>query len=299
MIMTQTPRPRRSAPPYPLLLRWAPALLVFAGVLVMLYPVAATQYNNVQQRAFAVKYNTDIEQVPTNELAADLKSAHSYNKTLSGVPILDPWLQRAGSDPGSDAYREYLAQIGRFSAMARLRVPTAEIDLPVYHGTTDPVLAKGVGHLYGTSLPVGGDGTHSVLTSHTGLANATLFDHLTSVAIGDMIYVDVLGETLAYRVDQIKVVLPNEISDLASVSGRDYLTLFTCTPYAINTHRLLVRGERVPYVPDTINLGTSGPTIAIEPWMWLLISGAAAGIAVLFIMVMVEYRRRSHVKRAR
>lgn len=294
MTLTETPPPRRGfSMQRSLLRRIAPGVLVLAGVLVLLYPVVATQYNNARQQAFAATYNRDVEQAAPNELAGDLARAHAYNQTLNGVPILDPWLQHADSDPGSEAYQQYTAELNRFDAMARLRVPSAEIDLPVYHGTTDPVLAKGVGHLYGTSLPVGGVGTHAVLTSHTGLASATLFDHLTSVEIGDMIYVDVLGETIAYRVDQIKVVLPTEVSDLTAVPGHDYLTLFTCTPYAINTHRLLVRGERVPFVADAINTGTSNPRLAMEPWMWLLVGGAAVGVAAILAIALLERRRRT------
>lgn len=268
-------------------------LLVIAGVFVLLYPVAATQYNNVQQHTFAEEYNSQVQQAAPTDLAGDLEQARAYNGTLSGMPILDPWLQRAGSDPGSDAFQTYKSKLGRFDAMARIRVPSAGIDLPVYHGTSDPVLAKGAGHLYGTSLPVGGDSTHAVLTSHTGLANATLFDHLSTVAEGDLMLVDVLGETLAYKVDQIKVVLPSEIGDLTTVAGHDYLTLFTCTPYAVNTHRLLVRGERVPYTPETVDAPARRSAIQIEPWMWLLIGGAAAGLIAVMAIVLRERRRRT------
>lgn len=273
--------------------RLLPALLILAGVVVLLYPVAATQYNNVRQQAFAQQYNGQVQQASKDDLSGDLKRAHEYNATLDGVPILDPWLQRVGTDPGSLAFREYASVLGRFEAMARLRVPTADIDLPVFHGTSDPVLAKGVGHLYGTSLPVGGKGTHAVLTSHTGLTNATLFDHLTSVKLGDLMLVDVMGETLAYKVDQIKVVLPSEIGDLTAVPGEDYLTLFTCTPYAVNTHRLLVRGVRVPYVPEDAAPAVTTPTLKLEAWMWWLIAGAAVGVAAIVVLWAMERRRRN------
>lgn len=290
MPATQTALPRRKArqrkSPW---WRLAPALLMISGIVVMLYPVVATQYNNHRQHSFAAKYNEDVQQVSSSDLAADLDQAHAYNDTLSGIPILDPWLQQVSSSPGSQAYKSYLNQLSRFDVMARLQVPTAKIDLPVYHGTTDSVLSKGVGHLYGTSLPVGGSGTHSVLTSHTGLATATLFDNLSSVKIGDMFYVTVLGETLAYRVDEIKVVLPNEIDDLTAVAGHDYLTLFTCTPYAVNTHRLLVRGERVPY-DQSIELSASQFAFTMEPWMWILLAGALAGVSVM-VFTMVSRRR--------
>ncbi len=158
-----------------------------------------------------------------------------------------------------------------------------------------------MGHLYGTSLPVGGTGTHSVLTSHTGMASATLFDHLVDVKEGDLMFIEVLGETLAYRVDQIKVILPNEISDLTTIEGHDYLTLFTCTPYAVNTHRLLVRGERVPYTPEVAEAAEAAEVspFKIEPWMWWLIAGAVAGLVILLWIVIRERRRARQRMRRR
>lgn len=267
-----------------------PLLMVLVGVLVLLYPVVATQFNNIKQREFASKYNNDITEAPASDLADDLARARTYNEDLDGIPILDPWLTRVSGTPKSGPYREYLDELSRFDVMARVRVPSAQVDLPAYHGTTDDVLTRGLGHLYGTSLPIGGVGTHAVLTSHSGLESATLLDHLTDVREGDLIYVDVYGQTLAYQVDQIKVVLPNQIDDLKSVEGADYLTLFTCTPYAVNTHRLLIRGHRVPYeaTPETSSPATSGPTL--EPWMYGLLGAAAAGVA-LFVVLAARNRK--------
>lgn len=285
-------RPRRN---------WlVPLLLVLAGIAVLLYPVAATQYNNIKQREFSNQYNHEVAQTDAATLNADLEAARAYNATLRGVPILDPWLQQASHTPGSSPYRTYEAQLGRFEAMARVRVPTASIDLPVRHGTGDDAIARGAGHLYGTSLPVGGPGTHAVLTSHTGMADATLFDHLTSVAEGDLMFVDVAGETLAYRVDQIKIVLPDEISDLVAEPGRDQLTLFTCTPYAVNTHRLLVRGQRVPYTPDMAPRAATPleSALRLEGWMWWLVAGAAVGLLLVALIARRE-RRRAGAREAR
>lgn len=269
-------------------------LLLLAGVGVLVYPVAATQYNNIQQRSFADKYNNEVQQISESDLAADLESARAYNASINGVPILDPWLNLADGDPTSQAFGVYKNQLSRFDAMARIRVPSVDIDLPVYHGTSDPVLAKGAGHLYGTSLPVGGENTHAVLTSHTGMSNATLFDHLIDVKEGDLIFVDVLGETLAYKVDQIKVVLPSEIGDLTVVDGHDYLTLFTCTPYAVNSHRLLVRGERVDWTPEVAAVSESQAesVIQIEDWMWWLLGGALVGLLAV-LAIIIGGRRRS------
>ncbi|MDO5503272.1 MAG: class C sortase [Actinomycetia bacterium] len=273
--------------------RLVPFLLVLAGVGVLLYPVAATQFNNTKQREFAQTYNTEVQQISQTDRTAGLEEARAYNEALYGIPILDPWLSEASRTP-SGPYVDYLGLLAETGAMARLRVPSINVDLPIYHGTTDDVLAKGVGHLYGTSLPVGGEGTHSVLTSHTGLSNATLFDHLDDVVEGDIVLVEVLGETLAYEVDQIKVVLPHETEDLVTIAGEDYLTLVTCTPYAVNTHRLLVRGHRVPFdesSPEAQQMEEQSG-LQLEPWMYWLLGGAAAGLLVMIWMLVVLNRRR-------
>lgn len=273
-----------------------PILLILAGIFVLLYPVVATQYNNVKQREFADKYQTQIGQTDHNVLKEGFAKAVEYNKTLSGVPILDPYLLQVSSDPTSAPYKAYLKILGDFDAMARVRVPTASIDLPVRHGTSDKVIGEGAGHLYGTSLPVGGVGTHSVLTSHTGMADATLFDHLTSVQKGDKMYIDVYGETLAYEVDNIKIVLPNQIDDLKPVAGQDLLTLFTCTPYAVNTHRLLVTGHRIPFTPEAAPQTSSviHEVFKMEPWMYGLVAVAATALALLIYIVVRERRRARH-----
>ena len=135
---------------------WIPLLLVLAGVLVLLYPVLATQFNNVKQHEFASEYTREVAQAAPEQLQDDLAKARAYNASLSGVPILDPWLTRDSTDPRSAPYRAYLGQLSHFSMMGRIRVPAVQIDLPMDHGTSDEVIARGAGHLYGTSLPVGG-----------------------------------------------------------------------------------------------------------------------------------------------
>lgn len=277
------------------------ALLVLAGIAVMIYPVVATSYNNMKQAEFASEYNQHVQQASPDTLAARLQEARDYNAGFSAIPILDPWLTLVSQSPESEQYGLYEQQLSDFEAMARVRVPSAGIDLPVYHGTTEQVLAKGAGHLYGTSLPVGGPGTHSVLTSHTAYSTATLFDHLKDVKEGDLIFIDVYGETLAYEVDQIKVVLPDEIGDLTAQPGEDLLTLFTCTPYAVNSHRLLVRGHAVPYTPEVAQVAEAQERDGgLEDWMYLLIGGAGVS-AVLFsaIVVREQRARKKHGRRYR
>lgn len=158
----------------------------------------------------------------------------------------------------------------------------------------DEVIGKGAGHLYGTSLPVGGPGTHSVLTSHTGMSNATLFDNLIDVREGDLMFVDTYGETLAYEVHSIKIILPTEIDDLSVVDGEDLLTLFTCTPYAVNTHRLLVTGHRVPYEPqaDTADQSPLQSMFKLEPWMYGLLAGVSLAFVLIVFILVREFRNR-------
>lgn len=269
-----------------------PVILILVGVIVLIYPVMATNFNNVKQRQFAERYHSEVEAAPDHQLSDALAAARAYNATLPGVPILDPWLTQANGPPESEAYQAYLAQLNAFDTMARVRVPSVNIDLPIHHGTTDGALATGAGHLYGTALPVGGSNTHAVMTSHTAFSNATLFDHLDKVTEGDLILIDVYGETLAYQVDQLKVVLPTEIGDLRAQPGQDQLTLFTCTPYAVNTHRLLVRGHRVPYNPAE-DARTSPITggLTFEPWMYGMIAGALGGVVMLGVLIVVNRRR--------
>lgn len=159
--------------------------------------------------------------------------------------------------------------------MSRLRVPSVGINLPIYHGTDLSTLAHGVGHMYGTALPVGGVGTHSVLTGHTGLTALTMFDNLHRIQLGDIFIIETAGDLMAYKVDQIKKVLPNQIEDIRPVIDQDYVTLVTCTPYGVNTHRLLVRGQRTE-VPNDFNQSHQ-PTL---PWQWWMTLSVALSACI-------------------
>lgn len=271
------------------------ALLLVVGVLVMLYPVISTQYNNFHQKLFADQYIHQIGTLNVEAVKRELEEAQKYNAEITGMPVLDPWLLKAAADPGSQAYKDYVSQLDQTDVMARLRVPRVDIDLPVYHGTTDDILQKGVGHLYGTAVPVGGESAHSVLTGHTGLATATLFDHLADMVVGDEFYIDVLGETHAYRVDQVKVINPDEVSDLTRVEGKDYITLLTCYPYAVNSHRLIVRGERIAY-DKAADEADDGWKLKLEPWMWLLIAGASVGAGALVVIILPKRRKKKEAE---
>lgn len=263
--------------------RWVPLLLVLIGVGVLVYPVIATEYNNVRQQEFADSYRQQVESAGPDALAADLARAREYNAGLPGVPILDPWLTSAQS--GSADYDAYLSQLNRFEVMARLRVPSIGVDLPVLHGTSDDTLARGIGHLYGSSLPVGGPGTHAVLTGHSSFADATLFDKLPEVAVGDVVYIDVYGQTLAYRVDTTTVVLPDDLSTLTRTPGVDAVTLVTCTPRSINSHRLLVHALRIPYHPQDDPHPEPAMDWSLRTWMYP--RAIAMGVATLILVAML------------
>ena len=226
------------------LLTIAPPILLLAGILVLLYPVFATQYNNQRQERIASEFSAVAEQAGPDAVAESLRRADEYNLKASESPILDPWLD--AQRPGTAQYQDYLSQLNLNDVMATIKIPSIDVNLPIYHGTDTATLDKGVGHLFGTALPVGGESTHTVLTGHTGLGNATMFDQLTSVKMGDYFYIETAGRHLKYQVTDIRVVLPHETESLNKVEGKDLATLITCTPYGVNTHRLLVTGERVP-----------------------------------------------------
>ena len=195
-------------------------------------------------------------------------------------PILDPWLE--SQRPDAPQYQAYLHEMDIDPVMARIVIPSIHVSLPVYHGTDSRTLADSVGHLFGTSLPIGGPSTHAVLTGHTGLSTATMFDNLTQVKKGDAFYVSYLGQTLKYEVVDIAVVKPEETDSLRKVPGRDLITLITCTPYGVNSHRLLVTGERVPMDPTAAAAEEAEALPApMQTWMKVIV------VAVIIILTVV------------
>ena len=235
-------------------MRIALACLVFiiAGVVLGYAPVA-TVLNNLRQHQQSQEYSQQIARRESTSEGkalnkAAIQKARDYNSSLNGIPILEPFLDEVENN--SAKYQHYLGVLADSDAMSRIRVESAGIDLPVRHGTDDSSIATGAGHVYGTALPVGGEGNRSVLTAHTGMQSATLFDNLVKVRKGDLMVVDTYGEKLTYKVTDIRTVLPSQSDALTAVPGKDLLTLMTCTPYGVNTHRLLVTGERVPNQPE-------------------------------------------------
>lgn len=191
-------------------------------------------------------YDKKAAEMSQKEINDALEKAQEYNRELLGnVVLTDPFDPDAVKKQNEDY--DNLLNIAGDGVMGSVEIPSIDVYLPIYHGTDSESLEKGAGHLENSSLPVGGKGTHSIISAHTGLPSAKMFDNLTEVKEGDVFYIHVLNRTLAYEVDQIKVVLPENVSDLLIDKNKDYVTLVTCTPYGINSHRLLVRGERIPY----------------------------------------------------
>ena len=273
------------------LLAIAPPILLLAGILVLLYPVFATQYNNYRQESIASQFSAVAEDVGPDAVAENLRRADEYNANAAESPILDPWLD--AQRPGTEAYQEYLSQLNINDVMATVKIPSIDVNLPIYHGTETATLDKGIGHLFGTALPVGGESTHTVLTGHTGLGTATMFDQLTSLKEGDVFYIEVPGRHLKYQVTDIRVVLPNETETLNKVEGKDLATLITCTPYGINTHRLLVTGERVPMDEEAVAAEAAQVKGAVmKPWMIAVLAAVALIIVVSTALWVVSRKRR-------
>jgi len=262
--------------------------LCLLGVLVLVYPAVASWFSAVQQaeqvsELAAAGYGTGTRSGP---IAQDeqIAAAHRYNQALtSGAAVAANTRIPVANDPstaGAFDYRSLLAADAH-GLMGRIQIPAIAVDLPIYHSTSEAVLVKGVGHLEGTALPVGGPGTHSVLAAHRGLASSTLFTDLDKVVVGDGFTITVLGEVISYRVTDIRVVAPDETRHVDPVPGRDLVTLVTCTPIGINSERILVTGERVlPTPPEDIAAAFAGPAGPGLPWWALVIAVTLAALGV-------------------
>lgn len=279
------------------LLTIAPPILLLAGILVLLYPVFATQYNNQRQERIASEFSAVADQAGPDAVAESLRRADEYNLKASESPILDPWLD--AQRPGTAQYQDYLSQLNLNDVMATIKIPSIDVNLPIYHGTDTATLDKGIGHLFGTALPVGGESTHTVLTGHTGLGNATMFDQLTSVKMGDYFYIETAGRHLKYQVTDIRVVLPHETESLNKVEGKDLATLITCTPYGVNTHRLLVTGERVPMDEEAVAAEAAQVKGSVmKPWMIVVLASVVVILAVAGILWLRSRKRKDEEPQA-
>ena len=225
--------------------RWGRILVFAIGFCICLYPLVGSLIQRVGQQSLLSTYEKEEEKIDTETMESELEKAREYNSTLyqtQGVYVGD----EAASILSDESY-ESLLNLTDSGIMGRIEIPKINVDLPIYHGTEDDVLSKGIGHFKPSSLPVGGKSTRSVLTGHRGLPSSKLFTRLDEMEEGDYFFIEVCNETLAYKVNEIIEIKPEELSQLQIEPDKDLVTLVTCTPYGINTHRLLVTGERVPY----------------------------------------------------
>ena len=222
-------------------------LLIVGGVGLFVYPRLQMVLADRSQTIAIGNYEEGVSGYDEKWKEGELEKARSYNNSLSEVAFPDPFGHGGSLETAGD-YEEIL-NVDR-GMMGVLEIPCIEVELPIYHGIAEDVLQKGVGHISQTAFPVGGEGNHTVLSTHRGLPDARLFTDLDELEPGDAFYIRVLGNNLAYEVDQVEVVDPGDVSLLKPEEGKDYVTLLTCTPYGINSHRLLVRGSRVNYVPE-------------------------------------------------
>ena len=267
-----------------------------AGLIISLYPLISNIYSRKNQMDVINKYQEDIEKIDEQEMANELELANAYNRKLNQTIVLTDPFDPSAIDMADDAYYDILNYTDD-GVMAYINIPKIDVNLPIYHGTDNEHMLKGVGHLVGTSFPVGGVDTHAVLSAHSGLSTAELFTNLTDLKKGDLFYIHVLDDVLAYEVDKINVLKPDETNDLKIVPGQDYVTLVTCTPYGINSHRLLVRGHRVEYDPDLEKQESkkTNNDVWFKEYIKSIVSGI--GIIVLIIIFIVVLKKVRKVLR--
>lgn len=269
--------------------RWLLAAACGVAALgLLLYPLISEAVNAKYHSDIETAYTAAIEETDKAELTAQREAAEQYNAMLSGAAITE-----GGASAPPLAYAQQLTVGG---VMCYVEIPKIGVYLPVEHGTSADTLEKSVGHVVGTSLPVGGASTHAVLSAHSGMASSKLFSDIDQLAEGDTFYIHVLGDTLAYQVDNIATVLPTDTSLLQIEDGKDLVTLVTCTPFGVNTHRLLVRGHRVPYTPEQ-EAEAAETQKAASSWTRHYLTGLGVGLGAAAVVgggYFIVKRRKRH-----
>ena len=279
------------------------AVLFLAGLSVLLYPFVANQWNSYRQSRLMSSYEEGVaekEAAGQIDYEAEWEKARIYNDNLMPMILPDSFAVAEASDR-DEAYMACL-NINGDEVMGIVEIPKIDVELPIYHTTDEEVLQIGAGHLEGSSLPVGGESTHAVISAHRGLPSATLFTDLDKLEEGDHFLLHILDDTLAYEVDAINVVEPDETELLSVVEGEDLVTLLTCTPYGVNTQRLLVRGHRVPYVPEEVAEEASdslfGNSLHTNYIFWVVVGLALTGAFIGVLVLRDRYLQR-HPERMR
>ena len=253
------------------------SLFLLLGLGLIGYPILSNLLASGEQSAVQAQYTDEVDDMTDTEIESELQAARLYNEALQNVKSTEAIDLRG--------YDELLNLTGN-AVMCTVEIPAIDVELPVYHGISEDVLQKGAGHMPGTSLPVGSESTHAVISAHSGLPAARLFTDLDKLEEGDLFYIHVLGETLCYEVDQIVVTIPSDTEAIQIEKGQDYVTLLTCTPYGVNTHRLLVRGRRTeaPETPQAVSDEPEQPERA-STWTEKYLQGIAFGMAGTALLI--------------
>lgn len=268
-----------------ILLRAVGVLLVIVSIALVCYPFISNYLMSLNHQSSIVVYDDEIKNTDSDKLEKLYNEAVEYNKSLLGnVIITDPF--DPNFEPQKDYEYEKLINLNSDGIMATVDIPKINLSLPVYHGTSKQVLESGAGHLQNTSLPVGGESTHSIITGHTGLSSAKLFTDLNLLAENDIFYINVLGRKLAYKVCKVYVVEPDDTKTLKVYEGEDFVTLITCTPYGVNSHRLLVRGTRVE-LQEAEELLHTADSPEESTWMREYKKALLAGAIILVVILVV------------
>ena len=273
-------------------------MIFLAGLSLLLYPFVANEWNNYRQKRLISTYESQVSELEAEgaiDYEAEWKRAEAYNKALLPSILPDSFAIASAADEPDKEYMSCL-NITDDGMMGIVEIPKINIKLPIYHTTDEDVLSKAAGHLEGSSLPIGGKNSHAVISAHRGLPSAALFTDLDKLKEGDHFLIHVLDDTLCYEVDQISVVEPEETNSLAVEDGEDLVTLLTCTPYGVNSHRLLVRGHRVPYDSEEIQEKETGNTpfsFHTNYLLWVLV-----GLGITGIFILILYRRERKLAKA-
>ena len=273
----------------------ATGALMLAGLSLLVYPLVANTWNNHVQATLVNNYAESVENAikeGTLDIDAEFDKAYRYNEELLPSILPDSFAE-AEANGADQTYMSILNANGD-GIMGYIQIPSINVKLPIFHTTSEDVLQTGVGHLEGSSLPVGGESTHSVLSAHRGLPSATLFTDLDKVQIGDDFFLIIMDEYIAYEVDQIEVVEPDDTSLLQVEDGKDLCTLITCTPYGVNTQRLMVRGHRIPYTPELLadaKTPTFGTVSLRTNYLLWVIVGLAIVTAFIIVLHLIDKRK--------
>lgn len=262
------------------------------GLAILSYPMISNWYYRIEANNQVADFKEARELLSDEEIQRRLRLAQIYNDNLGNVTPKDPYSE----EEKHKALENYAQMLELRTKIGTIEIPSIDVDLPIYAGTNEEILQKGCGHLEGTSLPIGGKSSHTVITAHSGLPSARLFTDLQKVEMGDKFYINYIGGVLAYQVDHIDVIEPSDFQQLLVVPEKDYATLLTCTPIMINTHRLIVRGHRVPYVPevDDANMKDTGGNLGIDKRLIILL--------IFAIIILVRYllsRRKKKLAKKR